>query len=78
MLRGPSVVDDRNGATNRRHDLLHGGKREIFVVLRVQLAAPGIEQLDGRRARGDLGLQVGNCCPSDAMEQRAEGFRLVV
>src|SRR5229473_93956 len=78
MLRGPGVVDDRNGATNRQDDLLHSGKREIFVVLRVQLAAPGIEQLDGRRARGDLGLQIGNRCLSDAMEQRAKGFWLVV
>src|SRR5712692_2812056 len=78
MLRGLGVVNERNTSAHSGNDFLDGWKREIPVVLQIQLAAPGVEQLDSGSPRGDLGVQVRNRCLSNAVEQFAEGLRLVV
>src|SRR2546430_1741354 len=78
MLCRFGVINHGDRAAEARDDLLDGGEREVFVVLQIQFAAPGIEQLDCRCPCRDLRLQIGNRCLSDAMEQLAEGFRLVV
>src|SRR6267143_102042 len=72
------VVNDRHGVAKTGNEFLNGGEREAVVVVKVKLAAPGIEQLDGGGAGSDLGFEIRNRCLPDAMKQIAEGLWLVV
>src|ERR1700674_550731 len=78
MLRRLCVINHGDRAAEARDDLLDGGEREVFVVLQIQFAAPGIKQLDSRCPCRDLRLQIRKGCLSDAMEQLVEGFRFMV
>ena len=57
-------------------DFLHGRQCEIFVVVEGEFAAPGVEELDGGGACGDLGFQVRNGGLRDAMEEVSKSGRL--
>src|SRR5947207_852268 len=78
MLRRFCVINHGDRAAEARDDLLDGRESEVLVVLQIQFATPGIEQLDCRCPCRDLRLQIGYRCLSDAMQQLAEGFGLVV
>src|SRR2546429_4697194 len=78
MLRRFGVINHGDRAAEARDDLLDGRESEVLVVLQIQFATPGIEQLDCRCPCRDLRLQIGYRCLSDAMQQLAEGFGLVV
>src|SRR5260370_23542471 len=72
------VIKHGNRAAQTGNDLLHSGEREVLVVLKIQFAAPGIEQLGGGCSRQDLRLEIGYCGLSDAMEQPTKDFRLAI
>jgi len=72
------VVNDRHGVAKTGNEFLDGGKREAVVIVKIKLPAPGIEQLDGGGAGGDLGFEIRNRCLSNAMKQIAEGLWLVI
>src|SRR5580765_7462931 len=78
MVGSFRVVNDRHGVTKAGNEFLDHGKREAIVVVKVKLAAPGIEQLDGDGAGSDLGFEIENRRLSNAMKQIAEGLRFVV
>ena len=54
VMRGLRVVDDGSGAAEAGDDFLCGGECECFVVAQREFAAPGVEELDGGGAGGDL------------------------
>lgn len=56
---------------------MRGGKSEIFVIAEGKFAAPGVEELHGGCASGDLGFEIGDGGLRDAMEKRSEGGGLV-
>jgi len=79
MVGSLGVVDDRRlrvRGVQSRDDLLNRGQDEGFVFGEGELATPGVEELHGRSAGGDLGLQVGNRGLRDALEERTEGRRV--
>ena len=56
-MRGFRVINDgslRGCGRERGDDFLYGGESEVFVVAEGEFAAPGVEELDGGGAGGDL------------------------
>src|ERR1700680_1536086 len=79
MARCFCVKDDRRVASADLFDQkLRGGEREFAVLLKIQLADPGVKQLDRGSAGGNLRAQISGGGASDALQQRAEEVRIVV
>ena len=65
-------------ARQARHDAVHVFERELPVRGWCQHTAPGVEEHDRLRTRGDLGIEVGAGRVGEDREQSAEFARLAV
>lgn len=72
MMGSFGVVDDWRGARESGNDFLRGGESEVLVIAERKLPGPGIEELNGSSAGGDLRLQVGNRRQRNAVQEIAE------
>lgn len=63
------VVDDRRRSGQRGNDFLRCGESELLVIAERKFTGPGIEELNGSSAGGDLRLQVGNCRQRNAVQE---------
>src|ERR1700680_2746818 len=79
MARCFCVENDRCVAGANLFDQeLRGGEREFAVLLKRQLAHPGVKQLNRGSACGNLRAQISSCGARDALQQRAEEVRVRV
>src|SRR6266404_4505234 len=78
MLGGFGVINHGDRTAEAGDDFLDRREGELFVVVQIQFAAPGIEQLNGGGSGGNLRFEIGNRCLSNAMKQQVEGFGLAV
>src|SRR5262249_38738204 len=72
------VIDCRHGIAQTGNDLLNSREAEPLVVVQAEVAAPGIEQLDGGSASGDLGFEIRDGSLYDSVQEIAKNSWVVV
>ena len=78
MMRRFGVINNRNFRAQAGNDFFHRGNYEFLVIVKIEFATPGVEQLHRADSRGDLGLQVQNGGLGYFVQQFAEHFRLAI
>src|SRR5208337_790582 len=72
------VVDDGRAGAQRGNDLTHYREDEVSVIVQVQFAGPGVKELNGGGASGDLSLEIGDGGLGDFRKQVAEDLRFAI
>ena len=75
VVGGFGVIDDGSlWVADARAEIISctAGRAKLFVIAEGEFAAPGVEELDGGGACGDLGFQIGDGGLRDAMEEIAK------
>ena len=78
VVRRLGVVNHGHRSAQPGNYLLHNRQHEFRVIVQIQFAAPGVEQLHRADSRGNLPLQVKNGRLGDLAQQLPKNLRLAI